>query len=85
MYAGVSAGTCGLRDSGFSAGQGPIPLSSRPSSLALSRVKPLKSASTEIALVTDQWVTRELFKWLDGVIAWAEKITNSRDPSNRTK
>ena len=40
-----------------------------PSSLAPSRVKNLKSASTEISLVTNQWLTRGLFKRLDGVIA----------------
>jgi hypothetical protein len=76
VFAGISAETCGLRDSGFSAGQGPIPLSKRPSSLAPSRVKYLKSASTKISLFTNQWVTRGLFKRLDGVIAYPEETTN---------
>jgi hypothetical protein len=56
--------------------QGPIPLSPAPSSLAPSRVKILKSASTEILVITDQWVTRGLFKRLDGVIAYPDEITN---------
>jgi hypothetical protein len=38
----------------------------------------LKSASTEILIFTDQWLTRGLFKRLDGVIAYPEKITNPR-------
>ena len=69
VLAGVSAEVCGLRDPGFSAGQGPILLSLAPSSLALCCVKILKSASTEISFVTNQKLTRGLFKRLDGVIA----------------
>jgi hypothetical protein len=38
----------------------------------------LKSASTKISLVTDQWVTRGLFKRLDGVIAWPEETAYLR-------
>jgi hypothetical protein len=71
VFAGVSAEVCGLRDPGFSAGQGPIPHSLAPSSLALCCVKILKSASTKISLVTNQELTRGLFKRLDGIIAWA--------------
>jgi hypothetical protein len=41
-------------------------------------VKILKSASTAKARVTEQQVTRGLFKRLDGVIAWAEEISNLR-------
>jgi hypothetical protein len=49
----------------------PGPSSPRPSSVTI-----LKSASTKISLVTNQQVTRGLFKRLDGVIAYAEEITN---------
>jgi hypothetical protein len=38
----------------------------------------LKAASTEIPLVTNQRVTRGLFKRLDDVIVWAQEITNPR-------
>jgi hypothetical protein len=76
VFAGVSAGTCGLRYLAGLPVPGPILLSPAPSSLASSRVKTLKSASTEISVVTDQWLTRGLFKRLDGVIAKAEEITN---------
>jgi hypothetical protein len=49
---------------------------------ASSRVNHLKSANTKISLVTIQSLTRGLFKRLDGVIAWAEEITNPRLPFN---
>jgi hypothetical protein len=78
VFAAVSAGSCGLRDSGFSAGRGPIPLSPAPSSLALASVKILKSTSTKISLINNQWVTRGLFKRLDGIIAYPEEITNPK-------
>ena len=41
-------------------------------------VKFLKSASTKISIVTNQGLTRGLFKRLNGVIAYPEEITNSR-------
>jgi len=37
-------------------------------------VKILKSASTEFSLITNQWVTRGIFKRLDGVIAYPEEM-----------
>jgi hypothetical protein len=80
VFVGVSAGACGLRYLAGLPVPGPISLSPAPSSLAPCRVKILKSASTEISLVTNQQVTRGLFKRLDGVIAWAEEITNPRLP-----
>jgi hypothetical protein len=40
----------------------------------------LKSASTEISLITNQEVTRGLFKRLDGIIAYPEEITNPELP-----
>ena len=76
MFAGVSEGACGLRHLARPPVQGPLPLSPVPSSLAPSRVKTLKSASTEISLVTNQELTRGLFKRLDGIIAYPEEITN---------
>jgi hypothetical protein len=59
--------------------QSPIPLYPVPSSLALAGVKILKSASTKVALVTNQALTCGLLK-LDGVIAYPEEITNLRLP-----
>jgi hypothetical protein len=78
VFAEVYAGACGLRDLGMKTPQGPIPLSPALSSLAPSRVKILKSASNENAVVTNQRVTRGLFKRLDSVIAWPKEITNPR-------
>jgi hypothetical protein len=69
VFAGVAAGSCGLRHTVPLPAQSPIPLSPVPSSLALASVKFLKSASTKILVITDQWLTRGLFKRLDGVIA----------------
>jgi hypothetical protein len=69
VFAGVSAGACGLGDPAGMSVQSPISLSPAPSSLAPSCVKYLKSASTEFSLVTDQWLTRGLSKRLDGIIA----------------
>jgi hypothetical protein len=80
VFAGVSAGACGLRSLAQLRVQGPILFSPGPSSLATSRVKILKSASSKIPIITNQRVTRGLFKRLDGVIAWAEEITNPRLP-----
>ena len=80
MFAGVSEGACGLRYLVGLPVPGPIPLSPGPYSPRLASVKILKSASKEIQLVTDQQLTRGLFKWLDGVIAYAEEITNPRLP-----
>jgi hypothetical protein len=80
VFAGVSAGTCGLREMGMKTPQGPIPLSPALSSLAPSRVKILKSASNENAVVTNQRITRGLFKRLDGIIAYPEEITNPQLP-----
>jgi hypothetical protein len=78
VFGGVPAEACGLRLSACWPAQGPIPLSPAPSSLAPSRVKILKSASTKISLVTNQELTRGLFKRLVGVIARPEEITNLR-------
>jgi len=78
VYAGVPAEACGLPLPARKSPQGPIPLSPRPSSLTLSRVKALKSASTKISLVTNQELTRGLFKRLDGVIAYPGEITIAR-------
>jgi hypothetical protein len=85
VFAGVSSGACGLRDLGIYALQGPFLLSPGTSSLAPSRVKYLKSASTKISLVTNQRVTRGLFKRLDGIIAYPEEITNPKLPWAQTK
>jgi hypothetical protein len=78
VFAGVPAGVCGFRYLAGLPVPSPISLSPAPSSLAPFRVKTLKSTSTEISLVTNQWVTRGLFKRLDGVIAYPEEITNPR-------
>jgi hypothetical protein len=78
VFAGVSAGACGLLDLVRLPVQSPVSLSPRPYSLGLLGVKTLKSASTEISLVTNQQVTRGLFKRLDEVIAYAGEITNPR-------
>lgn len=43
-------------------------------------VKILKSASNENSVVTNQRVTRGLFKRLDGIIAYPGEITNPRLP-----
>jgi hypothetical protein len=80
VFVGVPAGACGLQDVAWSPVQGPIQLSPPPSSLVPSRVKILKSARTEISLITDQEVTRGLFKRLDGIIAYPEEITNPELP-----
>jgi hypothetical protein len=78
VFAGVSAGVCGLHNAAWSPVQSDVLLSPSPSSPASSSVKILKSASTEISLVTNQSVTRGLFKRLEGFIAYPEKITNLR-------
>jgi hypothetical protein len=78
VFAGVPAEACALRHTAALPVQGLLSLSPGPSSLALSRVKYLKSASTKISVVIDQELTRGLFKRLDGVIAYPEEITNPR-------
>jgi hypothetical protein len=69
VFTGVSVEACGLRDPVRQPLQVALPLSPGPSSLPSSRVKILKSGSTKIMVITDQWLTRGLFKRLDGVIA----------------
>ena len=69
VFTVVPAGACGLRLPGRWWATSPISLSQGPFSLRPSSVKILKSASTEISLVTNQRVTRGLFKRLVGVIA----------------
>jgi len=76
--AGVSAEACGLRYLAWLPIQGPILLSPGPYSLGPHSVKILKSGSTAKALVTNQWLTRGLFKRLDEIIAYPEEITNPR-------
>ena len=76
---GVAEEACGLRHRP-GARSGPIPLSPGPSSLAPPSIKNLKSGSTGNSLVTNQELTRGLFKRLDGVIAYPEEITNPRLP-----
>jgi hypothetical protein len=78
VFAGVSAEACGLLDSAHRPGQCPISLSPGPSSLGPHSVKILKSGNTANAVVTNQWLTRGLFKRLDSVIAYPEEITNPR-------
>ena len=56
--------------------QTPFLLSPGHSSLVLTSVKLLKSASTKISLVTYQQLTHGLFNRLDAVIAYPEEITN---------
>jgi hypothetical protein len=76
VFAGVSAGSCGLHDAAWSPVQGPIPLSPGHSPPSLASVKNPKSASTAKAVVTNQRVTRGLFKRLDGVIACPEEAAD---------
>jgi hypothetical protein len=87
VFAGVSAEACGLPLPARKSPQGPILLSPGPSSLGPSRVKFLKSGSTKIPLVTNQRVTRGLFKRLDGVIAYPEETAYLRlsSGSNRAE
>jgi hypothetical protein len=80
VFAGGSEEARGLHNAAWLPIHDPIPLSPAPSSLAPSRVKNLKSASTEISLITNQEVTRGLFKRLDGIIAYPEEITNPELP-----
>jgi hypothetical protein len=80
VFAGGSEEARGLHNAAWLPIHDPIPLSPAPSSLAPCRVKNLKSASTKISLVTNQRVTRGLFKRLDGVIAYPEEITNLQIP-----
>ena len=68
-FAGVTAGACGLRRLARLPAQGLLQFSPAPLSLDPSRVKNLKSASTEISLVTNQEITRGLFNRFDSVIA----------------
>jgi Na+/H+ antiporter len=85
VFTGVPAEACGLRDPARKSPHGPIQLSPGPSSLALPSVKYLKSGSTLKRVPTNQWVTRGLFKRLDGVIAYPEEITNPRFPFGRNQ
>jgi len=80
MFAGVSAGACGLRLGAWLPVKWLLSLSPSPSSLGPQSVKILKSGSTENAVVTNQWFIRGLFKRLDGVIAYPKEITNPRLP-----